>query len=307
MRSRRLGLLAGWTIALLLLLACELPGPPRSTGESALLSPIPTQSATGESEPGKGSSRSTWPEAWLESALGAPLLLAAAGVLLFAVTGLGVYFLIRGRPRKTERRRVTPQDQPTNADELPAGTVLDDGQYLVLGTRSISEAGAVYEVKATSALTICAHCYAPTMGGTKPFCNRCGERFAEPRPEHPVLLARESRDPERFAVASELLAGNLAHRALIIPLRVFAETSFGAPRYYQIDPDVQGQLASQVNARENAPRVARRPRVRTRAQKPGRASRWRVCWAGGSRWREALRPCTSTMARCGMPCSSIGS
>ncbi|MCU0521237.1 MAG: protein phosphatase 2C domain-containing protein, partial [Anaerolineae bacterium] len=255
MRSRRLSLLAVWSVALVLLLACELPGPPRSTGESALLSPLPTQSAAGESQPGTGPSPSTWPEAWLESALGAPLLLAAVGAVLFVATGLGVYFLVRGRPRKTEQRRVTAQDQPRNTDELPVGTVLDDGQYLVLGTRSISEAGAIYEVKATYPLTICPHCYAPTTGGSKPFCGRCGERFTEPKSEHPVLLARETRDPERFAVSSDLLARNLAHRALIVPLRVFAETSFGAPRYYQIDPDVGGPLASRTGARQPLARV----------------------------------------------------
>jgi len=233
---------------LLLLLACELPGPPRATQVSPLLSPVTTEEQPTTQEPKGESSGFTVPISWPAFAQNTPLLLAAVGAVLFLITAFVVYFLLRGWPRRRGRparmkHELAPAISLPNSDELTAGTLLDQGRYLVLGKRSVSELGAVYEVKSTTPLTLCSHCYAPSLGSGKLYCSRCGERLGEVGGEHPVLLAREMRDPQRFEAVAELLEGAWAHRSVIAPLARFEETSFGPVRHFQIEPDVRGPAA----------------------------------------------------------------
>lgn len=248
MRSRRIALLTAGIGLVLLLLACELPEPPRADQVSPLLSPVATQEQSASQEPGGELSGFRIPISWPEFTQNTALLLAAVGGLLFLVTAFGVYFLLRGRPGGSTRRLVPLAPLP-NSDELSAGTLLDQGRYLVLETRSASQLGAVYEVKSTTPLTLCSHCYAPSLGPGKLYCSRCGKRLVEVGGEHPVLLARETRDPHHFSAAAELLAGSWAHRAVILPLDSFEETSFGPARYFQIEPDVRAPRAVDVRLR----------------------------------------------------------
>jgi PPM family protein phosphatase len=250
---RRSTLMLGGLGAVLLLLACDLnlPGPPASTGGSPLLSPAPTLSPLGGLSPlatapqGDDSALSISPTQLT------PILLAGTGGFLFIVTGIGVYLLIQGRQRKRSRRQAThsrPSRTPRAVDghTLPEGTVLDEGRFVVLRVRSTSADGTLYEVKATTPLVLCERCYAPSEGTTKQFCNRCGARLPETTPSAATLLAREALDPQVFASAAELLSEQIAHRAVIIPIAVFAETSFGQPRYFQVEPIIHHPLASGV-------------------------------------------------------------
>jgi len=251
MRLRRVVPVVAGIGLLLLLLACELPGPPRATQVSPLLSPVTTEEQPTTQEPKGESSGFTVPISWPAFAQNTPLLLAAVGAVLFLITAFVVYFLLRGWPRRRGRparmkHELAPAISLPNSDELTAGTLLDQGRYLVLGKRSVSELGAVYEVKSTTPLTLCSHCYAPSLGSGKLYCSRCGERLGEVGGEHPVLLAREMRDPQRFEAVAELLEGAWAHRSVIAPLARFEETSFGPVRHFQIEPDVRGPRGSGV-------------------------------------------------------------
>lgn len=240
MRLGRVVLVVAGFGLLLLLLACELPGPPHAARVLPLLSPVAME------EPRSESSGFTIPISWPEPTQNTPLFLAAIGGVLFLVTAFAVYFLLRGRPSQRTTRQLAPPVPLPDSDDLTAGTLLDQGRYLVLGTRSRSELGVVYEVKSTTPLTLCSHCYAPSLGSGKLYCSRCGERLVEAGGEHPVLLARETRDPQRFEAAAELLAGAGAHRSVIMPLAHLEETSFGPARYFQIEPDVRSPRSSSV-------------------------------------------------------------
>ncbi len=253
---RRSTLMLGGLGAFLLLLACDLnlPGPPGSAGQSSLISPVPMQSPLGSPTPAgillPGNDGGL---AAFSSTQITPILLAGTGGLLFVVTGIGVFLLIRGRQRRRNRLERTPRPQAgrspraADSDTLPKGTVLDEGRFVILKMRASTAGGTVYEVKATSSLTLCERCYAPAEGSEKQFCSRCGAKLPEPTSSPPTLLAREALDPQVFAATAELLSGQLAHRAVVTPVAVFTETSFGQPRYFQIEPIIRHPLASQID------------------------------------------------------------
>ncbi|MGC9348590.1 MAG: protein phosphatase 2C domain-containing protein [Anaerolineae bacterium] len=217
---RRVGCLLVSGICLWLMLACQLPQPPNVT--------IATSEATTRSPLDEGVSTS--PDL-------TPVFFAALAGLLFVATGVGVYLLVRRTPRQK-----SISDVASSADDraLPEGTLLDDGHFLILGMHTQADAPPVglttYEVKATKPLPLCPRCYATRTLDDQQTCAACGAEIPDDRPQHPVLLARETEDGARFATTSRLLAMELGHRAIILPVTVFAETAFGVTRFFQIEP-----------------------------------------------------------------------
>ncbi len=257
---RRSTLMLGGLGAFLLLLACDLnlPGPPGSAGQSSLISPAPMQSPAGSPAP-LGTQVAGDDDGGLavfSSTQITPILLAGTGGSVLVVVGIGVFLVIRGHQRRRNRIKETPRlgDGPgsrhADGDLLAKGTVLDEGRFVILKTRSSAGDGPVYEVKPTTSLMLCERCYAPTEGTAKQFCNRCGAKLPEPTSPPTVLLAREALDPQVFASTAELLSGQIVHRAVVTPVAVFSETSFGQPRYFQIEPIIRHPLASQIDRPE---------------------------------------------------------
>ncbi|MGC9523710.1 MAG: hypothetical protein ACP5HG_17795, partial [Anaerolineae bacterium] len=228
--------------------------------------PVPLQRPPGEAPPEatpttEGSRLPILPSLGPQRTLA---LLIGVGVLGFVLLVALIYALLRLRSRPSRSR---PQAQPNSQargvasqrgaaseDLLPEGTVLDDGRFLVLSGRA-TEAGHVYEVKATTPLTLCPTCYGAVGGADVRACPVCGTPLDGVQSEQPALLAREYRDAERFARISDIVARQLAHPAVVAPVAVFVETSFGEPRYFQVEPDVRDALASRLDLPQPLERV----------------------------------------------------
>ncbi len=248
-QSHKWAVLKGVSVLALVLSGC-------SVSPSPSLSPLggPSVVATPASvEPGLPTIASLGPQMTFA-------LLIGVGVLGFLITVALIYALIRLRPRRsgsnseTETGAARRRAAAGSNDLLPEGTLLDEGRFLVLGGR-VTKAGNVYEVKATTPLSLCPTCYTLIGGADVQVCPTCGGTLDATRPEHPVLLAREHRDPERFARISDVVARQLAHPAVVAPVAVFVETSFGEPRYFQVEPDIRDALASRLDLPQPLERV----------------------------------------------------
>ncbi len=176
------------------------------------------------------------------------VLLAGVGGLLFVATAAGVFFFVRGIPGRKQAQMAQPEPVSAPVVEgplLPEGTLLDEGRFLILSAEDSIDGLNAYEVKPTVALDICPSCLA-LEAAVEGACPRCGRLLLEPRPEHPILLAREIQDAESFTRVSQLMTRQLSHRAVVTPLSTFIETSFGPVRYFVVVPDVRRRQASQL-------------------------------------------------------------
>ncbi len=162
-------------------------------------------------------------------------LFVGGGALLF--TAFGIYRFLTGRhiSRRSDLTAASPMAARGNG--LPAGTLLDEGRFLILGPDTASTDDALHTVKATVPLKLCSSCYAAVERERVDVCPVCGKLLTDQSLSHPLLVAREI-SAERFAVASELASRQLMHRAVVMPVAAFIETSLGLARYFQIEPRV---------------------------------------------------------------------
>jgi PPM family protein phosphatase len=232
-----------------LLIACRLPQPPMDNSEAALTSPLADQSPLGTTSPLGTPVAGDAELAWLQPSQWTLVLLAGVGGLLFVVTAAGVFFLVRGIPgrKRAQMAQPVPVSAPVvEGPRLPEGTLLDEGRFLILSAENSVDGLNTYEVKPTVALDVCPNCFLALGAAVGNACPRCGRLLPEPRPEHPILLAREIRDAESFARVSQLMTCQLSHRALVTPVSAFIETSFGPVRYFVVVPDVRHRQASRL-------------------------------------------------------------
>lgn len=181
-----------------------------------------------------------------------PVLLILAGGVLFLITGIGAYFLIRGvplKPQESPTDSASQEEHPASASLLPEGTLLDEGRFLVLGVRQVQGRAAdeifggapLYEIKSTVPLHLCPVCFATYDEPEEHFCSRCGATLVGDDASvasHPTLLAKEVRDSQAFEIVSSIVHQNLDHPALIVPVTVFTETDLGSPYFFVVLPDV---------------------------------------------------------------------
>ena len=239
-------------------MACRLPLPPMGSSDAALISPLVDQSPLAATSPLDTSDGGDAGSARLQPSPWTLVLLAGVGGLLFVATAAGVFLLVRGIPGRKQAHRAQPKPVSAPVVEgplLPEGTLLDEGRFLILSVADSLDGLTTYEVKPTVALDICPTCFlalGPTVGSS---CPRCGRLLPEPRPEHPILLAREVRDDESFARVSQLLMRQLSHPAVVTPMSAFVETSFGPVRYFVVVPDVRRRQASQLKTTQRLDEV----------------------------------------------------
>ena len=239
-------------------MACRLPLPPMGSSDAALISPLVDQSPLAATSPLDTSDGGDAGSARLQPSPWTLVLLAGVGGLLFVATAAGVFLLVRGIPGRKQAHRAQPKPVSAPVVEgplLPEGTLLDEGRFLILSVADSLDGLTTYEVKPTVALDICPTCFlalGPTVGSS---CPRCGRLLPEPRPEHPILLAREIRDDESFARVSQLLMRQLSHPAVVTPMSAFVETSFGPVRYFVVVPDVRRRQASQLKTTQRLDEV----------------------------------------------------
>ncbi|MBN1247800.1 MAG: Stp1/IreP family PP2C-type Ser/Thr phosphatase [Anaerolineae bacterium] len=218
------------------------------TGQSPLqvTSPIPT--------PSEGGGPSVWMpfvgrQPGQEGEGGSPWTLvglAAAAGLLFVATAAGVFVLIRGFPKRRAAQRSAPrQTLPAVSDGAPfsEGTMLNEGRYLVLSAQTDDAGAHSYEVKPTLPVDLCPYCFHQVGEDAGHTCVSCGRPLPEHRPEHPVLVAREVQDPACFVALADLVKRPPHHAALVTPVSVFVETSFGPNRSFVVLPDVRDRLS----------------------------------------------------------------
>jgi len=232
-----------------LLLACRLPQPPTGSPDAALISPLADQSPLEDTSLLDTSEASDAGPERLQPSPWTLVLLVGIGGLLFVVTAAGVFFLVRGIPGRRQVQMAQPEPisvPATMGPLLPEGTLLDEGRFLILSAEDPVDGLVTYEVKPTVALDVCPNCFLALGAAVGSACPRCGSLLPEPRPEHPILLAREIRDTESFTRVSQLMTRQLSHRAVVTPLSAFMETSFGAVRYFVVVPDVRRRQAPQL-------------------------------------------------------------
>jgi protein phosphatase len=213
------------------------------------MSPLADQSPLAATSPLDTSDTGDAGPARLQPSQWTLVLLAGVGGLLFVVTAAGVFFLVRGIPGRKQAQRAQPEPVSAPVVEgplLPEGTLLDEGRFLILSVEDSVDGLNTYEVKPTVALDICPTCFLALGAAVGSACPRCGRLLPEPRPEHPILLAREIRDAESFARVSQLMTRQLSHRAVVTPMSAFIETSFGPVRYFVVVPDVRRRQISQL-------------------------------------------------------------
>lgn len=259
-----------------LCLACRLPQPPAGAPKSPLVSPLTGQSPLKSTSPLPTPAADEGPAVWIPfvggpaTESGSPrstwtlVTLAGAAGLLFVATAAGVFFLIRGLPKRRAARRASvrqrvstvtddaaPSEGAPGAEGAPSsgaapfaeGTMLNEGRYLVLGVQTDVDGTHRYEVKPTVPIDLCPHCYHRVADGAGVACASCGRPLPAHRPEHPVLLARETQDLAVFAVLAELAKRPVEHPAVVVPVETFTETAFGPDRAIVVYPEVANRLS----------------------------------------------------------------
>jgi len=238
-RARRLP----WLLSLgafVLIVGCRLPSLGSGSLDPRDVSPLPGESPVGVSplpSPGTGGDAAS---GLLTSPWALPVLVGV-GVLLFALTAAGAYLLLRGLPGG---RKGPDGEVPTVVDEgapLPDGTLLDEGRYLVLGVAERTRGLTTYQVKPTVAPELCPVCFGSLGAGVVSTCSICGGVLPDPRPAHPLLLARELADEDSLGVVRELIDRKVGGQTVVVPVAAFTETSFGRPRYFAVVPDPSSQ------------------------------------------------------------------
>lgn len=164
------------------------------------------------------------------------------------------------RPPSSQDLASLPETRPLDGVSdafrpLPEGAILGQGQYLIVEERSTDEEQATYLVEAFSLVRVCPNCQTTTRNQKERFCSHCGADLSGVDPVRPRFLAHESADQGRFAAEARLVKMELEHPSLLLPHDVFAESPYGPPRHYLIEPASRPPLARTLPVPQEVRRV----------------------------------------------------
>ncbi len=172
------------------------------------------------------------------------LILGIGGLLFIVVTSLLIFWLLR-RPRRFSEDEPAREGEQSRSGEgeaasgslLEEGATLNAGRFVVLRVREQHEGLTTYEIRDLEVDRYCQVCGASRLN---PDANRCLKCNAAIQVEHPArLIAKETRDPDVFALGQSLHTLNIHHPAVILPIAVFSELYHEETRYYHVMPDVE--------------------------------------------------------------------
>ncbi|MDY7077563.1 MAG: protein phosphatase 2C domain-containing protein, partial [Chloroflexota bacterium] len=138
---------------------------------------------------------------------------------------------------------------------LPEGALLHDGQYVVVEIHSTNEKSNIYLAEDITPVRLCPNCQAETYAPQEKFCSSCGADLSDVEPLFPRYLIRESADEHAFTVEAQLLKMQLEHPGLLLPNAVFAESPYGPPRYYLVEPELSPPLATSLHVPQQLDQV----------------------------------------------------
>jgi serine/threonine protein phosphatase PrpC len=161
--------------------------------------------------------------------------------LVFRTAGLGTAPLhLPETSIGDEPARQRPEAKPFSA--LPEGALIGD-RYAVIELRNEMPHLNVYIVENLNAVRRCLQCGYEENSIERNACLNCGAALNEALPYYPHYQVKETDDPTRLSVESQLTG--LAHPAALLPRGTLDETPFGAaPRHYLVGPDAPRWLAA---------------------------------------------------------------
>lgn len=146
--------------------------------------------------------------------------------------------LVLAAVRLWRRRSSRGGEASLPAKPLEKGATLRGGQYTIVALRGREPHCYVYEVNSAAPEPACSSCHGMLTDPAGRYCPHCGISLEEAKPIYPVLLARETLSAAMFAAASGLVDLRLRHKAVVLPLDVFAEPGRKRSRYYRIEPEL---------------------------------------------------------------------
>jgi serine/threonine protein phosphatase PrpC len=138
---------------------------------------------------------------------------------------------------------------------LPEGALLDGGRYVVLELQSSDEQLNVYTVESFEPVRLCNNCQTETSNLDDRFCSSCGADVSGIAPLHLRYRVQESVDAHTFATQAQLLEMQLIHPGLLLPRHAFAESPYGPPRQYLVEPESLPSLATSLTIPQPLDRV----------------------------------------------------
>ena len=197
------------------------------------LLPSPGQQSTPESlTPGVGEAPA------VESAGGDvnTMLVVAIGLVITGAILIGVAAVFLMRKRRRGRRVSSTSHLSVPLEILPDQAALKEGAYVILRAKSSAASGNVYAGRGTTPLQLCPHCQTQVEGETERFCRYCGADLLDITRAYPKYVIRETADAQVLGPSSRLVALQLRHPGLLLPVDFFTDANSNPVRYYSVEP-----------------------------------------------------------------------
>lgn len=178
------------------------------------------------------------------------VLLVAFGLLLIVICIALLVYLITHKfsGKKINNQTISTTFQKDEKDDrhLPVGTILHDGLYAVESFIGKKNNLNLYQIRRTEPLYLCSQCNSELDNDTIAFCRVCGAALEVTLPTFPMYSLIESISAAQFSISEQLLAMNLKHKSLFLPVDVFSDDASGSLRYYLVEPSEQKPLLSET-------------------------------------------------------------
>ena len=129
---------------------------------------------------------------------------------------------------------------------LPEGAILNR-RYAVLEVRASNERHNAYLVEELAPVRRCDNCDTEVSDPDERFCSGCGADLSAVSESHRRYLVQERADAQAFDAEGRLLAMQLGHPGLLLPVAVFTEAPYGPARAYRVMPEFSPPLVRMVS------------------------------------------------------------